>query len=868
MSDSAPVSPACPKCGSSLPANAAEGLCPRCLMDEAMQPTGPKQAWEPPTAAELGELLPEYDVHKLLGRGGMGAVYKGTQKSLDRPVAIKILSATLDESDQGFADRFKNEARALAKLKHPSIVGVYDFGTAADGLLYIVMEFIDGTDVARMIAQKGRLHTDHAMAITAHVCDALAYAHERGIIHRDIKPANIMVGYDGNVKVADFGLAKMTHAAETGLTQSGMAMGTLHYMAPECLMLGSAVDHRADIYAVGVMLYQMLTGKLPKGLFKLPSLQIKGLDPRYDGIIAKALREDREARYQTILEMRADLDGILTQPVLKMEPSTDTPDAAASREQMDDEPVWVPDTAVEKSKSSPLLSLLALLVVLGAAFVVWLLFNSPAKTPSPPAMADARAPADTIVMPSDEKPLPSSEPPSPPKASTPSPSPKPAPTVAAPPIATVPPPTTVPTLPEFVPTPSIEVIQIPAIAPVPLNDPAVMSAVNKSAQIQARVKNVEPVSPGDGRRILLQGTQLTLYCARQHMKAVFGADDPAQALVPEKFITAQGVVKLVNGRPEIALTGSRQLEPYSPDYLPYSPLCEPMKVFANASLRALDHGKEPASSRDASITPLIFDRLRGALENLQHDFAAPTTVDGCEIYWGLGVGLQLPRFWKVLYLDEDGFWRPVSAAPSKPEADRWNMLRFKPVRTTSLRLMVQLAWSTHAALLEWKIQTTQESEPPAPPPVAELWLDDLLPVRVRNRQRSNPFMVNTYTWWQVQRGARVLLNGAPCDRYLFAQAPCAVTYIVPPGYTRFTATAIGPQFVGASVHSWTHRVLADDKLLFHSNSLETYAGKHAEVNVVLPPGTRTLTLVTDTNGKFPDHAIWAHPRLLRDLDTP
>ncbi|MDP1591658.1 MAG: protein kinase, partial [Prosthecobacter sp.] len=139
MSDSAADSTSCPKCGAALPAEVTEGLCPRCLMAEAMLPTGPKKAWEPPTAAELGELLPEYDIEKLLGRGGMGAVYKGTQKSLDRPVAIKILSATLDESDQGFADRFKNEARALGKLKHPGIVGVYDFGTAAEGLLYIVM---------------------------------------------------------------------------------------------------------------------------------------------------------------------------------------------------------------------------------------------------------------------------------------------------------------------------------------------------------------------------------------------------------------------------------------------------------------------------------------------------------------------------------------------------------------------------------------------------------------------------------------------------------------------------------------------------------------------------------------------------------
>ncbi len=331
MSDSSFLPKSCPKCGAELPSEATEGLCPRCLMAEAMQPTGPKTPagrWEPPTAEDLQKLLPQYEITALLGRGGMGAVYKGTQKSLDRPVAIKILSNQLDAADASFAERFKNEARSMAKLKHPGIVGVYDFGETPDGMLYIVMEFIEGTDVAKMISKKGRLHTDHAMAITAHVCDALAYAHERGIIHRDIKPANIMVGYDGVVKVADFGLAKMSHDNRSGLTQSGMAMGTLHYMAPEALMLGSSVDQRADIYAVGVMLYQMLTGKLPQGLFEMPSLQVKGLDPRYDGIISKALREDREVRYSNALAMRLDLDAILTQPVVKVDAAAEKAPAA------------------------------------------------------------------------------------------------------------------------------------------------------------------------------------------------------------------------------------------------------------------------------------------------------------------------------------------------------------------------------------------------------------------------------------------------------------------------------------------------------------------------------------------------------------
>jgi serine/threonine protein kinase len=293
----------------------------RALMgtNEGSKPSGP---WVPPTAEELHQILPQYEIVKMLGRGGMGAVYMGRQTALDRPVAIKILSAQLEESDRGFTERFKNEAKAMARLNHPAIVKVFEFGEHASGLLYIVMEYVDGTDVARMIAKKGRLHTEHAMAITAHVCDALVYAHARSIIHRDIKPANVMVGYDGVVKVADFGLAKVSVCGQTlGLTQSGMAMGTMHYMAPEALMLGTSVDHRADIYAVGVMLYQMLTGKIPHGMFQMPSTQVPGLDPRYDAIVSKAMMEDREERYPQISEMRVELDSILTQPVVKAEPA-------------------------------------------------------------------------------------------------------------------------------------------------------------------------------------------------------------------------------------------------------------------------------------------------------------------------------------------------------------------------------------------------------------------------------------------------------------------------------------------------------------------------------------------------------------------
>ena len=179
--------------------------------------------WVPPTAEHLSKLLPQYEIECILGYGGMGAVYKGKQKSLDRTVAIKILPPGLEDEDASYVDRFKNEARIMAKLDHPAIVPVYDFGETTEGQLYIVMSFVDGTDVQKMLSAQGRLPSEHALAITAHVCDALKYAHEHGVIHRDIKPANILINMEGAVKVADFGLAKAEEHGSSGITKTAMA---------------------------------------------------------------------------------------------------------------------------------------------------------------------------------------------------------------------------------------------------------------------------------------------------------------------------------------------------------------------------------------------------------------------------------------------------------------------------------------------------------------------------------------------------------------------------------------------------------------------------------------------------------------------
>jgi len=270
--------------------------------------------WQPPTTEHLARLLPQYEIDCLVGHGSMGAVYRGTQKSLKRRVAIKILPPEIGDDDSSYTERFKNEARIMARLSHPGIVAALDFGESSEGMLYIVMEFVDGPDLAKLIHYQGRLLPEHALAIAAHMCDALGYAHSHGIIHRDIKPANILMNHNGVVKIADFGLAKLDEPGTTSLTKTGVALGTLDFIAPEALMLNTQVDGRADIYAIGVMLYQMLTGQVPRGAFELPSF-IAGTDRRFDAIVMKAMKYDRADRYQSSAEFRRDLDDILTLPL-------------------------------------------------------------------------------------------------------------------------------------------------------------------------------------------------------------------------------------------------------------------------------------------------------------------------------------------------------------------------------------------------------------------------------------------------------------------------------------------------------------------------------------------------------------------------
>ncbi|MDB6007665.1 MAG: hypothetical protein JWR15_4652 [Prosthecobacter sp.] len=338
-------------------------------------PHGGAAPWTPPAPKHLQAMLPHYDEWAMIGCGGMGAVYKARQLSLDRLVAIKVLPPHVADGETDYIQRFKNEARTMAKMNHATIVAVYDFGTTSDELLYIVMEYIDGTDVAKMIQAQGKLPVDHALAITSHVCDALAYAHEHGVIHRDIKPANILINMEGAVKVADFGLASMHDATGTHVTNpDGMTLGTPDYVAPEVLIIGMPVDGRADLYAVGVMLYNMLTGKIPRGSFKMPSQRV-GCDTRYDAIVRKAMEHDVARRYQTAREIRRDLDQILTVPLAKEKPARQAA-LAGMQPRLPPPPPPPPNTPWGMIAA-------ASIVLVGAAFFVMRLGKDPSPAPTP-----------------------------------------------------------------------------------------------------------------------------------------------------------------------------------------------------------------------------------------------------------------------------------------------------------------------------------------------------------------------------------------------------------------------------------------------------------------------------------------------------
>ena len=261
-----------------------------------------------PIAEDLAAKFPQLEILHLVGSGGMGDVYCARQKSLNRLVALKIIRPESREQ-QSFAERFVREARALAHLSHPNIVTVHDFGQT-DDVYYFIMEYVDGINLRQML-RAGKLQPSLALQIVPAVCDALQYAHDKGVVHRDIKPENILVDTDGKIKIADFGLAKLLDKKTKGpaLTQAHHVMGTMHYMAPEQFERPLDVDHRADIYSLGVVIYELLTGELPLGRFAAPSQKVS-VDVRMDEIVMHTLEKEPSLRYQRVSDVKSDMQSL------------------------------------------------------------------------------------------------------------------------------------------------------------------------------------------------------------------------------------------------------------------------------------------------------------------------------------------------------------------------------------------------------------------------------------------------------------------------------------------------------------------------------------------------------------------------------
>ena len=342
----------CPKCGAELPVDAPAGLCPKCLVaagfesqsgihaekpksdPEAPTQASPAPAFTPPEVAEIADRFPQLEILELLGHGGMGAVYKARQKNLDRLVALKIIRPEATH-DAAFAERFNREAKTLARLSHQHIVAVHDFGEVeysevegqpARPLYYFLMEFVDGANL-RQLMRTERLAPEQALAIVPQICDALQYAHDEGVVHRDIKPENILLDKRGRVKIADFGLAMLTTRSEADFTLTGthQVMGTLRYMAPEQMEGSHAVDHRADIYSLGVVFYEMLTGEVPAGHFEPPSKKVE-LDVRLDEVVLRSLAREPERRYQQASNVKTDVESISNTSLKSMGPLERTSD--------------------------------------------------------------------------------------------------------------------------------------------------------------------------------------------------------------------------------------------------------------------------------------------------------------------------------------------------------------------------------------------------------------------------------------------------------------------------------------------------------------------------------------------------------------
>lgn len=270
--------------------------------------------WEAASQEELEEQLNGYEQIELINRGGMGLVYRVFHRELKRHVAIKVLDVSLlkNESAEDYLGRFFREGQSLARLNHPGIVRIHEFGTLENGSPFFIMEHVDGADLAQHLKESGRFSAKELLPLAIQITEALQIAHESGIIHRDIKPANLLLSKEGQIKIADFGLARLTDADVSRLTRTSTAPGTPYFIAPE-LLKGEQPSLQSDLYALGVTFYQLLTGELPRLDYVPPSSHVPDLDQRWDELIKQLLKTSPAQRPTNALQLKSSLED-LTKP--------------------------------------------------------------------------------------------------------------------------------------------------------------------------------------------------------------------------------------------------------------------------------------------------------------------------------------------------------------------------------------------------------------------------------------------------------------------------------------------------------------------------------------------------------------------------
>ncbi|HEX2659558.1 MAG TPA: serine/threonine-protein kinase [Polyangia bacterium] len=299
----------CPRCGFA-DVSGRLAICPRCVLATADDDAG----WP---AVGVDTLTIEAE----LGAGGMGRVFRARDQRLDRAVALKVLRAE-SAADPDFRARFAREGRTLARLEHPGIVTIYDFGTTLDGDGYLVMQLVGGGS----LSQRGPLTVVEAVALARQLCDALAYAHGRGIIHRDIKPENVLLGEDGRVKLSDFGIARLLEpaAGESPLTRPSVVLGTPGYLAPEA-RAGAAPDPRMDVYAMGALLHYMVTGRHPEGPSADGAGPLTGDAALLKPVLARAMALDPARRIPTAVALGLELEAVAARLKAPARPNDDLP---------------------------------------------------------------------------------------------------------------------------------------------------------------------------------------------------------------------------------------------------------------------------------------------------------------------------------------------------------------------------------------------------------------------------------------------------------------------------------------------------------------------------------------------------------------